>query len=845
MNPGWPTDGSFFVSIAAYRDPGLLPTIADCLAKARHPDRLRFGICWQYGPELTGSEQLTGPQFAVHYVDARLSKGACWARAEIMKLYGGEDWYLQLDSHHRFTQDWDEKLVEQAGLTGSPRPVLSTYAAGFIPGHEAGVTEDVTTMEFDCFTEEGVLLLKPAAVPEPPATPIRARFVSAHFLFAAGSFVQDVPYDPELYFIGEEITLAVRAFTHGYDMFHPARHILWHEYTRAGRPKHWDDHTHETGSAVAWWQRDAPSLSKASRFLTEPWPGRDGAGSVRSVADYEAYAGISFRHRRVQDYTRLNQEPPNPPADAHWAERVRDHKIQIQVNRSQLPRAAFEDPSFWYVGVHDDAGRELYREDAQTAELAERLAGGGDSVTLEREFSTERRPATWTVLPHSAAQGWLQPVTGPVEPEPRILVSIAAYRDPDLVATISDCLAQASCPDRLRFVVCWQHGPEERLPDWLQPPQFDILDVDWRDSRGACWARAAIMERWAGEDWFLQIDSHHRFAPGWDTTLIGQAARTGSPRPVLSAPAPHFTIGDPPPPARPLRAEFAGFRRDGIPDIKIGVLRPDDSQTPVRSRSICGHQLFAPGSFAKDVPYDPDMYFSWEETTMAVRAFTSGYDLFHPAAAVTWHEYTRAHRVKHWDDHVGEQGTGRPWQQLHDQAIAKAAGFFASPAVGPLGLGQERTFADYEEYAGVSFRHRRVQDYTRLSKEPPNPPADPGWPERIKDHRIRIAVDIAPLPEAATKDPVVWYIGVHDSDGRELYRQDASGTELAGLLAGEPGTVRFVREFTSDAVPASWTVWPLSASAGWLSPITREIGSDDLPARPPGRGRRHQLEAPR
>ena len=843
MSPGWPTGGSFFVSIAAYRDPGLLPTIADCLAKARHPERLRFGICCQYGPELAGSEQLTGPQFAVHYVDSRLSRGACWARAEIMKLYDGEDWYLQLDSHHRFARDWDEKLVEQAGLTGSARPVLSTYAAGFTPGQEAAA-EDVTTMEFDCFTQEGVLLPKPGMGPKSRTSPIRARFCSAHFLFAPGSFVRDVPYDPELYFIGEEITLTVRAFTHGYDLFHPSRHILWHEYTRAGRPKHWDDHTHETGSPVAWWERDAPSLAKASRFLAEPWQGRDGAGSVRSVADYEAYAGVSFRHRRVQDYTRLNQEPPNPPADGHWAERMRDHKIEIRVNRSQLPAAAFDDPSFWYVGVHDSAGRELYREDAQPAELAERLASEADTVTLEREFTAETEPATWTVLPHSAAQGWLRPVTGPAGREPRIFISIAAYRDPDLVATISDCLAKASKPDRLRFVICWQHGPGEQLPDWIRPPQFDVLDVDWRDSRGGCWARAAIMERWAGEDWFLQIDSHHRFAPGWDATLIGQAARTGSPRPVLSAPAPPFTIGQPPPPAVPLRADFVGFRRDGIPDIRAGAPRPDGSEAPVRARSICGHQLFAPGSFTRDVPYDPDMYFSWEETTMAVRAFTSGYDLFHPATVVTWHEYTRAYRVKHWDDHTGEQDSGLSWHQLQERALAKVAGFFADPAVGPLGLGPERTFAEYEEYAGVSFRHRRVQDYTRLGQEPPNPPADPGWPERIKDHRIGIAVDIPPLPEAATKDPVLWYIGVHDDDGRELYRQDASGKELARLLAADPGTVSFVREFTSDAEPATWTVIPLSASAGWLPPITREIGSDDLPARPSGRGRRHQLQAP-
>ena len=64
-----------FVSVAAYRDPELLPTLADCLAKAREPDRLRFGICWQYGGEIAASEQLQGPQFAVHYVDCATEPG--------------------------------------------------------------------------------------------------------------------------------------------------------------------------------------------------------------------------------------------------------------------------------------------------------------------------------------------------------------------------------------------------------------------------------------------------------------------------------------------------------------------------------------------------------------------------------------------------------------------------------------------------------------------------------------------------------------------------------------------------------------------------------------------------
>ena len=38
---------TIFVNIASYRDPELLPTLKDCIAQAKYPERLRFGICWQ------------------------------------------------------------------------------------------------------------------------------------------------------------------------------------------------------------------------------------------------------------------------------------------------------------------------------------------------------------------------------------------------------------------------------------------------------------------------------------------------------------------------------------------------------------------------------------------------------------------------------------------------------------------------------------------------------------------------------------------------------------------------------------------------------------------------------
>jgi hypothetical protein len=52
---------SIFVSIAAYRDPELMPTVADCIRKACNPERLRFGICWQRGKKDARAPVLDDP----------------------------------------------------------------------------------------------------------------------------------------------------------------------------------------------------------------------------------------------------------------------------------------------------------------------------------------------------------------------------------------------------------------------------------------------------------------------------------------------------------------------------------------------------------------------------------------------------------------------------------------------------------------------------------------------------------------------------------------------------------------------------------------------------------------
>lgn len=404
---------TIFVSIAAYRDPELVPTIEDCLRRARWPDQLRFGICWQHGADEPRPPRLGRGRMRLLDVPWRESRGACWARAECMKLYGGEDWFLQLDSHHRFAQDWDATLLDQAEKSGSARPVLSTYAAAFDPAAPTPAADAATCMRFDRFTPEAIPLYLFGAMPgwERRTGPMRARFVSGHLLFAPGRFVEDVPYDPDLYFIGEEITLAIRAFTHGYDLFHPGAHVAWHEYTRKLRPKHWDDHVTAMGAETPWHARDSVSLAKVRRFLEAPELGRFGCGELRSFADYEAYAGLVFRRRYASRAARQGDEPaPLRPATGP----SRNWRVRLALDHAALAPAALDNPLFWYVGFHDADGVEIARDDAGQAEL-QRILAGGRPIVIERRFASPQPPASWTIWPADRRGRWLGKIESPID----------------------------------------------------------------------------------------------------------------------------------------------------------------------------------------------------------------------------------------------------------------------------------------------------------------------------------------------------------------------------------------------------------------------------------------------
>jgi len=95
-----------------------------------------------------------------------------------------------------------------------------------------------------------------------------------------------------------------------------------------------------------------------------------------------------------------------------------------------------------------------------------------------------------------------------------IFVQIAAYRDPELIPTLKDLFDKAHNPDNLKVVVAWQHDKNDEwdnLDEYQDDSRVKILDIPHLDSEGACWARHKIQQEYSGEDYTLQLDSHHRF----------------------------------------------------------------------------------------------------------------------------------------------------------------------------------------------------------------------------------------------------------------------------------------------------------------------------------------------
>lgn len=298
---------TIFISIASYRDPLLQTTVVDAYRNASNPGNLVFGIVDQSDKDETFRLNELPFRQQVRYlrVDPIYARGACWARSAAQSLWSNEDYYFQIDSHTLFEPGWDTHLIENYKMLAQyhTKPVITAYPHAF-----EVVNNDITNLKRTKFTGCLTLVAGDAFVGPTEmyvhttasilgySTPVHGYLISGNYLFTTGKVVQEVPYDPFLFFSGEEHSLALRLWTSGYDIFHLPEVPIYTHYGRDYRTTMWSD-TLEAHRPVKWWQWDMRSKSRLADVVTGKDVGKYGLGTDRTLDEYIKLTGIDYLTR--------------------------------------------------------------------------------------------------------------------------------------------------------------------------------------------------------------------------------------------------------------------------------------------------------------------------------------------------------------------------------------------------------------------------------------------------------------------------------------------------------------------------------------------------------------------
>ena len=261
---------SIFISIASYKDPLLISTIFSAYDNAKNKNDLIFSICDQSDNGIQVNEIAFSDQIHYDHVDPVFAKGPCWARHRAQSFFNEEDFFLQVDSHTLFAPNWDSIFIKQLEKISAnqendeyfKKPIITSYPRSFkVLDFEEGLFElntgdkhtQVITYKKDSLFLKGSFS-RQNGIPTKHNDITHAILMAAGCIFTRGSFVKEIPYDPNYYFYGEELSMALRAFTRGYSFFHIPDAPLFHLYTDANnltRKLHWDPEDDQK-RAIKW-----------------------------------------------------------------------------------------------------------------------------------------------------------------------------------------------------------------------------------------------------------------------------------------------------------------------------------------------------------------------------------------------------------------------------------------------------------------------------------------------------------------------------------------------------------------------------------------------------------------
>lgn len=307
----------------------------------------------------------------------------------------------------------------------------------------------------------------------------------------------------------------------------------------------------------------------------------------------------------------------------------------------------------------------------------------------------------------------------------RIFINIASLLDSELIPTIKSALRQAASPDKLHFSVVVQDIADNFeeinsvIKEYNAGLSYKFIKLE--DVRGVGYARSVANEFLSSEfEYYLQIDSHTRFAKEWDIELIAIYNQEGWDNEC------RFIYSTYP--------QFYGYVNDLGPDADINSLATDENNaiylaSPLTMKPICTNKIikepdseypkphpfaydddfntritqymcagfaFGRAEYFMDVPIDPSYAYTGEEISISMRFFNKDIKVVCPTIIPLWHDYDggkhkrRANFYVDQEDYMRHAKMRINWIKLEKDSKQYLNKFLNGEIEGAFGMSKEK-----------------------------------------------------------------------------------------------------------------------------------------------------------
>lgn len=308
-------------------------------------------------------------------------------------------------------------------------------------------------------------------------------------------------------------------------------------------------------------------------------------------------------------------------------------------------------------------------------------------------------------------------------------ISLAAYRDHMLQSTIDSAFENAAEPEKLEvgcFISIIDSDPDLQKQlisndyfgqvKWETEPAGTVFSVTRARNKSIQW----LTDK---HDYVLQVDSHSRFLPGWDTELRKAYEELLVENAVFSGYIPSwFPNEDGTETYREFNNDWLGYgdynnegSKHAFFDTYEIVPRlpsmPNPNKTSLKTWHTAGMFLFGPAEYFLELPQPEWIVFWGEELYNSLRTFTHGWDVYSPNVMPIRQMYPQdissatSQKLFGTPDgpHKNWKDFGEEWFQQERASTDRIIDAILDRTTGPEHLGTERSLDDLYELIGYDI----------------------------------------------------------------------------------------------------------------------------------------------